>query len=375
MDTGGGGATYREICTVCTDYVAKKYGEAIVVFDGYGESSTNDMVHQRRAKGQAGVAVTFTEDMKLTMNCLANSTNKQQFINIPGNYLEKKCKVYHTPGDADVLIVQKAVESATLMDTALVGEDTDLLILLCYHASLGSHNIYFRPEPKKNTKKLKVWNIKAVKEQLGPEICSNILFLHAVLGCDTTSHLYGIGRGTSLKKFKSSRHFQEQAKVFAAESATPKEISTAGEQALVILYNGTPGESLDSLRYKRFYEKVFTNTSCIHPQTLPPTSSAAKYHSLRVYFQILEWKGSDDEIRPLEWGWKKSDGQLMPVLTDLPPAPDELLKMIRCICHSDCSSMRCTCKKHNVKCSLACGNCRGQAALTQTIPFMRMKMI
>ena len=97
MDTGG---TYREICTVHTHYVVKKYGEAIVVFDGYGESSTKDMVHQRRAKGQAGVAVTYTEDMKLTMkkaNFLANSTNKQQFINMLGNYLEKKCKVYHAP--------------------------------------------------------------------------------------------------------------------------------------------------------------------------------------------------------------------------------------------------------------------------------------
>ena len=259
-----------------------------------------------------------------------------------GKYLEKKCKVYHAPGDADVLIVQKVVQSATLMDTALVGEDTDLLILLCYRASLDSYNTFFRPEPKKNMKKPKVWNIKAVKEQLGPEICSNILFLHAVLGCDTTSHLYGIGKGTSLKKFKSSQHFREQAKVFATESATSKEISTAGEQALVILYNGTPVESLDSLHYKRFYEKVSMNTSCIHPQTLPPTSAAAKYHSLRVYFQILEWKGSGDKIRPLDWGWKKSDGKLMPVLTDLPPAPDELLKMIRCNCHTDCSSMRCT---------------------------------
>ena len=76
-------------------------------------------------------------------------------------------------------------------------------------------------------KKPKVCNIKAVKEQLGPEICSNILFLHAVLGCDTTSHLYGIGNGAFLKL---SRHFREQAKVFATESATPKEISTAGEQ-------------------------------------------------------------------------------------------------------------------------------------------------
>ena len=85
--------------------------------------------------------------------------------------------------------------------------------------------------------------------------------LHAVLGYDTTSHLYGIGKGTSLKKFKSSRHFREQAKVFATESTTTKEISTAGEQALVILYNETPGESLDSLHYKRFYENVSTNAS------------------------------------------------------------------------------------------------------------------
>ena len=39
------------------------YGEPVVVFDGYGESSTKDMVHKRRAKGQAGVInVTFNED-------------------------------------------------------------------------------------------------------------------------------------------------------------------------------------------------------------------------------------------------------------------------------------------------------------------------
>ena len=57
----------------------KKYDEAIIAFDGYGESSIKDMVHQRWAKGQAGVNVTFTEDMKLTMknaSFLANSANK-----------------------------------------------------------------------------------------------------------------------------------------------------------------------------------------------------------------------------------------------------------------------------------------------------------
>ena len=364
--------TYREVCTVYTEYVTKKYGEAIVVFDGYGESSTKDMVHQRRAKGQAGVNVTFNEDMKLTMkkaSFLANSANKQQFIKMLGHHLEKKCKVYHASGDADLLIVQKAVESASLMDTALVGEDTDLLILLCYHASLDSHNIFLRPEPKKTAKKPKVWYIQDVKEQLGPELCKNILFLHAVLGCDTTSQLYGIGKGASLKKFKTSRHFQEQTTVFDTESASPEEIFAAGEQALVALYNGKPGEKLDSLRYKRFFEKVSTSTSFVSPQALPPTSAAAKYHCLRVYFQILEWKGCANKVSPLDWGWKRSDGKLMPVLTDLPPAPDELLKMIRCNCRTDCNSMRCTCRKHNLKCSPACGNCKGSAC-TNSDTFM-----
>ena len=57
----------------------------------------------------------------------------------------------HAPGDADVLIVQKTVDSALHMDTLLVGEDTDLLILLCYQANLDSHSIFFRPESKKKS--------------------------------------------------------------------------------------------------------------------------------------------------------------------------------------------------------------------------------
>ena len=361
------GATYKEICTVYTEYVAKKYGKAIVVFDGYGGTSTKYMTHQRRTKGQTGVTVTFTEEMQLTMkkaHFLANTTNKQQFINMLGDKLQLKgCMVHHAPGDADLLIVEKAVESATMKDTVLVGDDTDLLVLLCYHASLNSRSIFFRPEPKKSTKNPRVWNIKSVKEHLGPDICTHILFLHALLGCDTTSRLYGIGKGSSLKKFKSSGHFREQAKVFDVQSASPQDISAAGEQALVITYNGKPGEELDSLRYQRFHEKVATNTSHVQPQSLPPTSGAAKYHSLRVYFQIQQWKGNGDELLPVEWGWKESEAGLMPTQTNLPPAPDELLRVIRCNCRTDCCTMRCTCKKHNIKCSPACGNCRGSGCM------------
>jgi len=54
-----------------------------------------------------------------------------------------------------------------------------------------------------------------------------------MLGSDTTSHLYGISKGTSLKKFNSSSYFREKAKVFNEELATPIDIAAAGEQIVV----------------------------------------------------------------------------------------------------------------------------------------------
>jgi len=85
---------------------------------------------------------------------------------------------------------------------------------------------------------------------------------------------------------------------------------------------------------------MVTNTTHVHPR---PTSVAAKYHSFHVYLQIQQWEGIEDKLLPVEWGWKESDGRLVPVPTDLPPAPDELVQVIRCNCQMDCSTMRYTC--------------------------------
>ena len=196
---------YGDICHQYTEYVARKYKNAIVVFDGYESTNTKDMTHQWWSKGKAGATVTVASNMTTTMKkeqFLANRKNKQQFIFMLSRELEKNnCKTYHASGDADLLIVQIAVQSASTSNTVLVGDDTDLIVLLCYHAKLESHDLFFCPEPKKNTKKLRIWNIKATKEKLSQDICSNILFIHAFLGCDTTSCLYGIGKGMSLSKF------------------------------------------------------------------------------------------------------------------------------------------------------------------------------
>ena len=82
---------------------------------------------------------------------------------------------------------------------------------------------------------------------------------------------------------------------------------------MVTIYNGKAEETLDHVRYQRFAEKVARHTSQVQPQTLPPTTAAAKFHSLRVYYQLQQWKGAGNELVPEEWGWRESEGSLVPV--------------------------------------------------------------
>ena len=82
---------------------------------------------------------------------------------------------HHANGDADLLIVKTAVESARTNTTVLVGDDTDLLVLLCYQASKDGCDLYFRPEPKANARGTRVWHMKRVKDHLGREACTNLL--------------------------------------------------------------------------------------------------------------------------------------------------------------------------------------------------------
>jgi len=180
-------------------------------------------------------------------------------------------------------------------------------------------------------------------EALGRNICDNILFLHAILGCDTTSRFFSLGKGLALKKAKSSQYFLDQTAVFRRPNAMMTDIVIAGENDIVSL--------------QIFCRKVSTSTACVQPRSLPPTSASAKYHSLRVYQQVQQWLGND--LPPEDWGWTIKDNKMIPVPTDMKPAPAYLLEAIRCNCKSGCETQRCGCRKFGLDCSLACGECKG----------------
>ena len=48
-------------------------------------------------------------------------------------------------------------------------------------------------------------------------MCENILFGHALLGCDTTSRVHGNGKGAVLKQLRNSEDFSIQAEVLITD--------------------------------------------------------------------------------------------------------------------------------------------------------------
>ena len=73
---------------------------------------------------------------------LSNQDNKHGLINLQGLHLKDKgCTVTHAPDDADVLIALTAVNEARSARMIVIGEDTDVLVLLCYYADDSAYSL------------------------------------------------------------------------------------------------------------------------------------------------------------------------------------------------------------------------------------------
>ena len=359
------GVTFAAILKTYQDYVAKTYGRPTIVFDGYSSSSTKDMQHLKRGGLNVSPDIEFEPESPVLSKkneFLQNTGNKQRFINHLTRVLERSCTVIQAKGDADTMIVDQALQSASSKTTIVVADDTDILVLLCSQALPNSYPIFLRPSHRLKTKtgcRSRQWHIQFTQRVLG-DIAPILPVIHAITGCDTTSRPYGLGKKSVLRKFRKSRELKKLAEVFIKQDKSEKMIWQVGERILRILYGGSSSKSLDEMRCQTFSSKVVTASSFIQIQTLPPTCAAAKFHSSRVYLQVQQWLGNNT-LQAKHWGWKMVNNLLLPVTTDLKPAPAVLLSSIRCGCRTGCESKaRCSCKRNGYYCNPACSECKGQ---------------
>ena len=242
--------------------------------------------------------------------------------------------------------------------TTLIGEDTDLLVLLLFKSQSVEKALYFRSDTSKDTK---VHDINVLRNVLGSDVSKHLLFAHAFTGCDTMSRIYGMGKKPLIQKLiRGDPVLVNCAVQFCKQNQSIEDIAETGQKAIVALVGGKDGQSLHSLRRSVLTRKVISSKAFVKPEKLPPTSGAMKYHSLRTHLQIMTWMGYEEGMDATDWGWRFADAKniLLPVMTEQDPAPQNLMKVVHCQCTTACLTLRCSCKNYGLACSSACGSCQ-----------------
>jgi len=360
-------STYSDICKMYVAHVVNKYSthaRPTVVFDGYGNiPNTKDAEHARRISRGRSLDIIIDEAMACSSKpseFLANEKNKVQLIALLSKKLnDEGINVRQAKADADVLIVTTAIDLSkehSDFRVVIVGEDTDLLVLIVALVPNTQDILLLKPFSGKQV--ARVYSSSALQVALGP-LTDNILFAHAVSGCDTTSAPFGKGKRRTIQLLENSQTLRDTVSVFNNRFAQPDDIAKAGEKFLLALYAaGSQVETLDKQRFYSFGQTIGKQSvsKTIQLARLPPTSASAREHSFRVFHQVQQWMGI--ELPATQWGWKMCDNLLQPILTCLPPAPDNLLELVSCNCKTGrCTS--CNCRKAGLKCTPMCRQCRG----------------
>ena len=107
----------------------------------------------------SGMMITSKKD-----EFLNNKSNKLLFIHyLSDNLARFGCIVDHAKYDADVLAVPTAVAPARHKENGLLGDNTDLWVLLLRHAEMDTHKVFLKSEPNKSSQQSTIRCIRLSK--------------------------------------------------------------------------------------------------------------------------------------------------------------------------------------------------------------------
>ncbi len=253
--------------------------------------------------------------------------------------------------EADTRILLQAADAASCGVRRLVihCRDTDVLLLLIVFAEHLSQEIWMKAGTSKNPRYIKVHSI-AINEDLK----KNLLALHSLSGCDTTSQFAGIAKTTAWNVYKDNH---ELLCGLGEETHFTDEVMASVEAFVCKLYDPfTASTSIEDVRCMKF--RIMKGNI----DNLPPTRGALVFHIQRANYQALTWnqclKAHPDLPSPTESGWQMDEGKLTPKLLDDPPVEKNSLPLTVCGCKEEgdrCGTRRCLCSKGGLCCTKVCG--------------------
>ena len=83
---------------------------------------------------------------------LSNTRNKQNIINLfSGIQVKEVFKTIHAPGDEESLIALTALSYSKEKQVKVIGEDTDILVLICHYVNKEAHKLCFNLKVERGT--------------------------------------------------------------------------------------------------------------------------------------------------------------------------------------------------------------------------------
>ena len=189
--------------------------------------------------------------------------------------------------------------------------------------------------------------------------------MHALTGCDIVPVTFNIGKPTAVKAAKKHT-FHKLGHV----NASVPEIIQESKDFMVTCHGTKPSTSMTECRQKQWATKT-GNAKTAAPKlcSLPPTTEAFHQNALRAHFQVSHWLAALDidppELDPLEHGFVADHINKVlnprPLAEGVKPAPDFILKLIKCNCASEqaCKGGNCGCTSRLTPCTMFCACCGG----------------
>lgn len=365
--------------------------DVYLVFDRYKEGSIKESTRNDRDQGASRV-YTLRPAARLPPQkvVLTVSNNKKQLIDLiladleshkdmlngklvtTGNNpvpvqinhgdVSRRDDMTITHDEADTMIIQQ-VASVGAANVLVVADDTDVFVLLChfvFHGAITGHVMMASPIRGRT-----VIDINASVDK-NRAIMGDLLAAHGLTGCDTVATYHGIGKAVAVKVLRSG--ILSLSKL-GDISLSVKDTLAQSTRFMLSCYGHPECASLTDARQKIWSQKVSRSIGAAPKlQSLPPTNEAFVENVARAHLQVSIWKQATalnpPNMDPLTHGWTRRDGStsLTPttVADNVLPAPDDILKMIKCSCESatPCQSKKCGCNSANMACTSFCA-CQG----------------
>ena len=170
---------------------------------------------------------------------------------------------------------------------------------------------------------------------------------------------WGVGKDKLVKVLKAGHTLPSIGTVSASDAEVVQEATSF----MAACYGENKSTTMTAVRRRVWKGKTGRANIVSAPklQSLPPTDESFLLNAKRSHFQACIWGHADESsppsLDPLEHGWMRDTVTkvLTPVMlpTRVPPAPDYILRMIKCSC-GNCGSARCSCVSSALPCTVFC---------------------